>query len=298
MAVITIMAVITTITRLGNRTLSTRPSTSPPQPRHKILTSLRASTQPPLSQRLFLLIKSSNSLISAYTTASSTRHSLASQLSDWGVQTSDPAISDLSDKIAVLLSELATCEESYASSLDDARRVLKTIRNTEKSVQPSRDARQKLVEEIGKLKGKGGGEKLAVLEQELVRAEAEGLVAEAQLYNVTRTKLKEAYRVEFLAGLERAEKTGILVRHGLRLLELLDDEAVVPGDEKREWEGAAQARQVLNDAEDDLRAWRFPEGLLQEGEGSDFGEVGIGRGEVENREVDKGKGKEVERVKD
>jgi adenylosuccinate lyase len=94
-------------------------------------------------------------------------------------------VSELSDKVGVLLSELGEQEDVYAHNLDDARSVLKTIRNTEKSVQPSRDNRQKIQDEIHKLKMKEPeNTRLVVLEQELVRAEAENLVAEAQLTNI------------------------------------------------------------------------------------------------------------------
>jgi hypothetical protein len=72
----------------------------------------------------------------------------------------------------------------------------------------------------------------------------------------TRQKLKESYNAEFLATIERAEKQIILARHGMRLLKLLDDTPVVPGDVRPAYEGGAQARQILNDAEDDLRDWR------------------------------------------
>jgi hypothetical protein len=85
----------------------------------------------------------------------------------------------------VLLSELGEQEDLYAHNLDDSRGILKAIRNTEKSVQPSRDHKQKLMDEIAKLKVKEPeSAKLVTLEQELVRAEAENLVAEAQLSNV------------------------------------------------------------------------------------------------------------------
>jgi hypothetical protein len=74
---------------------------------------------------------------------------------------------------------------------------LKVIRNTEKSVQPSRDGKQKVEEEIRKLKSKEPqSTRLVVLEQELVRAEAENLVAEAQLSNVVSLLL----RGDFLGG--------------------------------------------------------------------------------------------------
>jgi len=67
--------------------------------------------------------------------------------------------------------------------------------------------------------------------------------------------MKEAYAAEFAATIERAEKQIILARHGRRLLNLLDDTPVVPGDIRPGFEHTNQARQILNDAEDDLRDW-------------------------------------------
>lgn len=67
--------------------------------------------------------------------------------------------------------------------------------------------------------------------------------------------MKEAYATEFAATIERAEKQIILARHGRRLLNLIDDTPVIPGDMRAPYEHAAQARQILNDAEDDLRDW-------------------------------------------
>jgi len=133
------------------------------------------------------MIKTENNLIVAYEAAGKERVSIASQLSDWGEQTGDDAISDISDKVGVLLSELGEQEDLYAHNLDDSRAILKAIRNTEKSVQPSRNNRSKILDEIAKLKAKEPeSAKLVTLEQELVRVEAENLVAEAQLTNIVR----------------------------------------------------------------------------------------------------------------
>ncbi|KAI1430053.1 Eisosome component PIL1-domain-containing protein [Xylaria sp. FL1777] len=218
--------------------------------------SLRGTIQPELSRRLYRLIKSTNNLISAHETAGKERNTIAQELSEWGEQTQDEAVSDISDKIGVILSELGAQEDSYAHNLDDARSILKTIRNTEKSVQPSRDNKGKIADDIQKLKVKEPqSTKLVILEQELVRAEAENLVAEAQLSNVTRKKLREAYDSEFEAVIERAEKQIILAKHGKRLLSLLDDSPVTPGDPRKVYEQGSAARQVLNDAEDDLKSW-------------------------------------------
>jgi hypothetical protein len=147
--------------------------------------SLRGTVQPELSKKLYKLIKSENHLIQCYENAGKERLSVATQLSDWGEATNDDAISDVSDKIGVLLSELGEQEDVYAHNIDDSRAVLKAIRNTEKSVQPSRDHKAKIMDEIAKLKAKEPqSARLVTLEQELVRAEAENLVAEAQLTNI------------------------------------------------------------------------------------------------------------------
>ncbi|KAK4180765.1 putative sphingolipid long chain base-responsive protein [Triangularia setosa] len=257
--------------------------------------SLRSPTfsQPDLSKRLSRLLKSSSSLISHHESAAKERISIATQLSEWGEATQDDSVSDISDKIGVLLSEIGEQEDNYAHALDDARGALKVIRNTERSVQPTRDGKRKIADEIAKVKSKEPqSTRLVVLEQELVRAEAEGLVAEAQLSNVTRQKLKEAYQAEFLATIERADKQIILARHGLRLLELLDDTPVVPGDVKAAYAHAGQARQILNDAEDDLREWR-PNGLLEEEDSKVSASEAI-KGE-RHQVVGNGKGKEVDR---
>lgn len=246
-----------------NRSLSIRsnkggPVGSPTPARKKgfSFASLRGSIQPELSRRLYQVIKSTNNLVSAHEAAGRERETIAKQLSEWGEQTNDDAVSDISDKVGVVLSELGAQEDSYAHNLDEARGVLKTIRNTEKSVQPSRDAKGKIADEIQRLKLKEPqSPRLVILEQELVRAEAENLVAEAQLTNITRKKLKEAYDAEFAAVIERAEKQIILAKHGRRLLDLLDDSAVTPGDVRRTYENGNAARQVLNDAEDDLKSY-------------------------------------------
>jgi hypothetical protein len=149
------------------------------------MATLRGLQQPELSKRLFKIIKNENVVIGAYETAGRERVSIASQLSEWGESTGDEAISDISDKLGVLLAEIGEQEDFFAQNLEDYRGVLKQVRNTESSVQPSRDHRAKIADEIQKLKHKDpANTRLVTLEQELVRAEAQNLVAEAQLTNV------------------------------------------------------------------------------------------------------------------
>ncbi|PGG98370.1 hypothetical protein GX51_06857 [Blastomyces parvus] len=220
------------------------------------MATLRGTQQPELSRRLYKLIKAENHAIGSYENAGRDRVSIASQLSDWGESTGDTAVSDIADKMGVLLAEMGEQEDLYAQNLEDYRNVLKQIRNTEASVQPAREYKARVIDDIQKQKLKDpNNPKLVSLEQELVRAEAQTLVAEAQLTNITRQKLKEAFDIHLAATIERAEKQIILARHGRRLLNLLDDTPLVPGDTRGAYEQMDQARQVLNDAEHDLRGW-------------------------------------------
>jgi len=223
---------------------------------HFSISTLRGIQQAELSKKLFKLIKTENHAIGAYETAGRERLSIASQLSDWGESTNDDSISDVSDKIGVILSEIGEQEDLFAQNLEDYRAILKQIRNIEASVQPSRDQKTKISDEIQRLKYKEpSSPKLVTLEQELVRAEAQNLVAEAQLTNITRQKVKEAYDIHFAATIERAEKQIILAKFGRRIVNLLDDTPVVPGDVRQPFANANEARQILSDAEQELQRW-------------------------------------------
>ena len=177
--------------------------------------------QPELSKKLFKMIKSENHAIGAYEAASRERISIASQLSDWGEATGDDSISDISDKLGVLMSEIGEQEDVFGQNLEDYRAILKQIRNTEGSVQPSRDQKAKIADEIAKLKYKEPqSPKIVQLEQELVRAEAQNLVAEAQLTNIVcRSSMSDRQRdaspltILFLTDAPETQRS---LRHPLR----------------------------------------------------------------------------------
>ena len=88
-----------------------------------------------------------------------------------------------------------------------------------------------------------------------MRAEAQSLVAEAQLTNITRQKFKEAYDLHTAAIVERAEKQILLARHARRLVNMLDDTPIVPGEDRQPFANSEAAKEVLNDAELSLKNW-------------------------------------------
>jgi len=180
---------------------------------------------------------------------------VAQQLSIWG-EGCDDDVSDVTDKLGVLIYEIGELEDQFVDRYDQYRVTIKSIRNIEASVQPSRDRKQKITDQIAQLKYKEpNSPKIVVLEQELVRAEAESLVAEAQLSNITREKLKAAFTYQFDALREHSEKMAIIAGYGKHLLELVDDTPVTPGETRQAYDGYETSKAVIQDCEDALTNW-------------------------------------------
>ncbi len=88
-----------------------------------------------------------------------------------------------------------------------------------------------------------------------MRAEAESLVAEAQLSNITREKIKAAYSYHFDAMREHSEKVAIIAGYGKHLLELIDDTPVTPGETRPAYDGYEASKAIIQDCEDSLTNW-------------------------------------------
>jgi hypothetical protein len=116
--------------------------------------------------------------------------------------------------------------------------------------------KRRITDQIAQLKYKEpDSPKIVVLEQELVRAEAESLVAEAQLSNITREKIKAAYAYQFDALKEHCEKVAIISGYGKHLLELIDDTPVTPGETRPAYDGYEASKAIIQDCEDALTNW-------------------------------------------
>jgi hypothetical protein len=104
-----------------------------------------------------------------------------------------------------------------------------------------------------------------VLEQELVRAEAESLVAEAQLSNITREKVKAAFQYQFDALREHCEKVAIVAGYGKHLLDLIDDAPVTPGETRNAYDGYEASKAIIQDCEDALSNWVTSKAVVKSG---------------------------------
>ncbi|KXX81910.1 Sphingolipid long chain base-responsive protein PIL1 [Madurella mycetomatis] len=222
---------------------------------HALRRNTAGAFGPDLAKKLSQLVKMEKNVMRSLELVAKERMEVAQQLSIWG-EACDEDVSDVTDKLGVLLYEIGELEDQYVDRYDQYRITMKSIRNIEASVQPSRDRKQKITDQIAQLKYKEpNSPRIVVLEQELVRAEAESLVAEAQLSNITREKIKAAYTYQFDALREHCEKVAIIAGYGKHLLELIDDTPVTPGETRAAYDGYEASKAIIQDCEDALTNW-------------------------------------------
>jgi len=222
---------------------------------HALRRNTAGAFGPDLAKKLSQLVKMEKNVMRSLEMVAKERMEVAQQLSIWG-EACDEDVSDVTDKLGVLLYEIGELEDQYVDRYDQYRITMKSIRNIEASVQPSRDRKQKITDQIAQLKYKEpNSPRIVVLEQELVRAEAESLVAEAQLSNITREKIKAAYTYQFDALREHCEKVAIIAGYGKHLLELIDDTPVTPGETRAAYDGYEASKAIIQDCEDALTNW-------------------------------------------
>lgn len=218
---------------------------------------------PELSRKLSQLVKTEKNVLRSIEVAANERRDAARQLSLWGLENEDD-VSDITDKLGVLIYEISELDDQFIDRYDQYRLTLKSIRDIEGSVQPSRDRKAKIADKIAYLKYKGSQSgKIEILEQELVRAEAESLVAEAQLSNITRSKLRAAFNYQFDSMIEHSEKLALIAGYGKALLELLDDSPVTPGETRPAYDGYDASKQIIVDAEAALNDWTLDSAIVK-----------------------------------
>lgn len=230
---------------------------------HTFRRTTAGSFGPELSRKLAALVKMEKNVMRSIELVARERREVAKQLSIWGEE-GDDDVSDVTDRLGVLIYEIGELEDQFIDKYDQYRITLKSVRNIEASVQPSRDRKQKITDQIAHLKYKEpNSPKIIVLEQELVRAEAESLVAEAQLSNITREKIKAAFNYQFDAVREQSEKLAMIAGYGKALLELLDDTPVTPGETRPAYDGYEASKQIIIDAENALATWTLDQATVK-----------------------------------
>ncbi|KAK9464154.1 Eisosome component PIL1-domain-containing protein [Lipomyces oligophaga] len=282
---------------LSHRSRSEESPASPLAP-----TQLNSGRRPTHNRKFFFLPSSKNNfslsrvLKAINGVCTNTRAVVASNkstgvtLSNWAGTSNDPAVADVVDKYACLISELGGLDINYIEGgLEMMAASLQTIHDVTLSVGPVETHQAKLRDQIAKISASsvssssasnsslGPGQlpsglssspagkpeegilrarKLAQLRRELVRVDAEMLVARAQLINVTRERLGFALKAHLNALQERFEKGLMIINSGNHLLALLNaSQRLAPGDSIPSYPHEQLTRDILNTLDNDLRAW-------------------------------------------
>ncbi|KAL2214191.1 putative sphingolipid long chain base sensory protein [Sarocladium strictum] len=222
---------------------------------HSLRWSVAGALAPDLAKKSSQLVMMEKNVMRSLETVAKEHMEVAQQLSIWG-EHGDEDVSDITDKLGVLLFEIADLEDQYVDCYDQYRVTMNSISNIEASVQPSRDRKQKIAHQIARLTYKElNSPTIDILELELVCAEAGSLVAEAQLSNSTREKLKAAYTYQFDVLREHCEKVAIIAGYGKHLLELIDDSPVSPGETEPVYDGYEASKAIMEDCDSALTDW-------------------------------------------
>ncbi|EPY51722.1 protein kinase inhibitor [Schizosaccharomyces cryophilus OY26] len=213
---------------------------------------------PEMAKRLAALVKMEKGMLRTYEVLADERKACANQLSYWG-EDCDDDISDISDKIGVLLYQIGEQEDHMIDKHDQYRVSLKTIRNIEANVQPARQRKEKLLNAIYEMRQREpDSPKLISMEQELVREEAACLVADAQLTNITRENFKLAMNINISTLLEHSEKIAVLCGYAKKILDLLDDTPITPGEPRPIYDGYDITKDYVLEAEKEVSNWQSP----------------------------------------
>ncbi|KAJ4169199.1 Pyruvate decarboxylase 1 [Fusarium falciforme] len=194
------------------------PDLGSPRPVARIWRSAAGAFGPELSRKLSQLVKIEKNVLRSMELTANERRDAAKQLSIWGLENDDD-VSDITDKLGVLIYEVSELDDQFIDRYDQYRLTLKSIRDIEGSVQPSRDRKDKITDKIAYLKYKDPqSPKIEVLEQNW-------------------SKLRAAFNYQFDSIIEHSEKIALIAGYGKALLELLDDSPVTPGETRPAYDG-------------------------------------------------------------
>ncbi|KAI6831713.1 Sphingolipid long chain base-responsive protein, partial [Hortaea werneckii] len=105
---------------------------------HNFRRSAAGAFGPDLAKKLSQLVKMEKNVMRSMELVGRERMEVAQQLSVWG-EGLDDDVSDVTDKLGVLIYEIGELEDQFVDRYDQYRVTIKSVRNIEASVQPSRD---------------------------------------------------------------------------------------------------------------------------------------------------------------
>ncbi|KAK9479421.1 Eisosome component PIL1-domain-containing protein [Lipomyces japonicus] len=209
-----------------------------------------------LHQPLSRLVKSLSSLSHHHNSLASATSLSAHVLSSWGSTSSDNLSADIADKLGVVLNAISQIEEICIPGVKNCKKMMQHVQDVEQTIKPICAQQGKLKNSINKARAKNEIRKFEQLERDLVRVNAESLVVESQIINVTRNKVFTGWSGYLNSLQERCEKELIAVKYARELLRYLDCEPIIPGQQQYDTpQEDIATRELLDMMSEELKSW-------------------------------------------
>ncbi|GAA6010743.1 hypothetical protein JCM10207_005821 [Rhodosporidiobolus poonsookiae] len=219
--------------------------------------------------KLQLLIKSLSGVVQDHQALARERQLYSKNLFTWSRDETGGDLFDICDRIAFLEFKQSEFELDAAAKVEQARILLKDIRNFENDLVPRRRNASNVSTKIAALRkdnNKKNEEQIAKLSAELQQLEQENATFEASFDTLKRSKLHEAFSLKFSAQKELAEKSALVAGYGALLLQGMETDGV-----GADYKGENRTAQVKAELEAALQAWTpSPTPKLSENAGSGF----------------------------
>ncbi|KAI8640824.1 Eisosome component PIL1-domain-containing protein [Parasitella parasitica] len=210
----------------------------------------------PFSQKglLDVLENSQKSIRSIGQLANDNRVSANNLISYGSVLGDDTA--DVTNKLGHLLILWSNILMEFQDSVNQYRDTLKSISVKEATLQPGRDQKRKIRDQIERLKSSLSAlDKVKSLEEQLEQLEEFTAPDEADMKNFKRIATREGLYLLLNGMHAMASKSDIISTFGKYIVDELDVEPVKAGEERRPYEGTEKTKRIHDDAQKAIEEW-------------------------------------------
>ncbi|KWU42797.1 hypothetical protein RHOSPDRAFT_35637 [Rhodotorula sp. JG-1b] len=211
--------------------------------------------------QLQLLIKSLSGVAHDQTSLARQQQQYSKDLFLWSKDDRGDDIVDICDRLAYLAFKSGEVEQAAAKKMEESRIVLKDIRNFENDLVPRRRNQHNLATRIATLQKEVAAatskksdrkyeDQIVKLQAELQAVAAENLTFETSFSVLKRTKLHEAFSLQFEAQKELGEKLALIGGYGELLLQGMETDGTGP-----DYSGKERTARVKAELEEALKNW-------------------------------------------
>ncbi|GAA6036778.1 hypothetical protein JCM8097_003475 [Rhodosporidiobolus ruineniae] len=219
--------------------------------------------------KLQLTIKAGGSVVQDYQALAREHQLFAKTLYEWSKDDEGADVVDIADRLAFLQFKQSELELDAAAKLEQSRSLIKDIRNFENDLVPRRRNATAISTKIATLRKenkKNSEEQINKLSTELSQLEQENSTFESSFRTLKRTKLHEAFSLQFAAQQELGEKSALVARYGQLLLQGMETDGAGSA-----YSGKERTARVKAELEEALQKWTpAAPAKLQEATGSSF----------------------------